>query len=134
MGHRPEKVEQADGQGQLSPHEYTGDIAQPARCCSVFIFRCLWSLPCSENPTWEPRVYSIYSPFSTFQYIRSRMLNMAMKEVDRDFWTAYQKDKLTYSGKPCAHFAHLTQVVLAHGATGIKIQQKPSCSSLRWST
>ena len=42
-----------------------------------------------------------------------RMLDIAMKEVARD---------LKYSGKPWAQFGHLTQVVLAHAAAGIKIQ------------
>ena len=54
------------------------------------------------------------SLFGAFQYIRmpfglantgsmySRMLDVAMKEVDRDFWT---------SGEPWAHFGHLAQVV-----------------------
>ena len=45
-----------------------------------------------------------------------------MKEVDRDIWTSYLDDILTYRGEPWAHFGHLTQVVLAHAAAGIKIQ------------
>ena len=61
-----------------------------------------------------------------FQYIRmpfglvftgsvySRMLDIAMKEVDRDFWMLHLDDILTYSVEPWAHFGHLTQVVLAH--------------------
>ena len=47
---------------------------------------------------------------------------MAMKEVDRDFWTSYLDNILTYRGEPWAHFKNLTQVVLAHSAAGIKIQ------------
>ena len=74
------------------------------------------------------------SPFGTFQYIRmlfglantgsvfNRMLDAAMKEVDRDLCTSYLDDILTYSGEPWAHFGHLTQIVLAHVAAGIKIQ------------
>ena len=54
--------------------------------------------------------------------VYSRMLDVAMKEVDREFWTSYLDNILTYSGKPWAHFGHLTQVVLAHVAAGIKIQ------------
>ena len=50
------------------------------------------------------------------------MLDVAIKEVDRDFWMSFLDDILTYSGEPWAHFWHLTQVVLAHAATGIKIQ------------
>ena len=73
-------------------------------------------------------------PSSAFQYIRMlfglanadgvyiRMLNIAMKEVNRDFWTSYLDDILTYSGEPWAHFGHLPQVVLAHKASRIKIQ------------
>ena len=49
----------------------------------------------------------------------SRMLDVAMKKVD--FWTSYLDDILTYSGESLAHFGHLTQVVLAHVAVGIKI-------------
>ena len=52
----------------------------------------------------------------------SRMLEVAMKEVDREFWTSYLDNILTYSGEPWAHFWHLTQVVLARSAAGIKIQ------------
>ena len=40
--------------------------------------------------------------------------------VDREFWTSYLDDILTYT---LAHFGHLTQVVLAHPAAEIKIQQ-----------
>ena len=47
---------------------------------------------------------------------------MAKKEVDRDFQASYLDDILTYSGEPWAHFRHLTQVVLTHRATEIKIQ------------
>ena len=32
VGFRPERVEQADGQRQLHPYKYTGDLAQSARC------------------------------------------------------------------------------------------------------
>ena len=55
------------------------------------------------------------SPFGTVQYIRmpfglsgnvySRMLDVAMKEVDREFWTSYLDDILTFIGEPWAHFA-----------------------------
>ena len=69
-----------------------------------------------------------------FQYIRmpfglakarsvySRMLDVAMKEVKRDIWTSYLDNILTFSTGPRIHFGHLTQVVLAHEAGGIKIQ------------
>ena len=53
--------------------------------------------------------------------VYSRMLDVAMKKVDRDFWTSYLDDILTFSSEPWAHFQHLTQVVLAHMAAGIKI-------------
>ena len=74
------------------------------------------------------------SPFGSFRYIcmqfglanagnvYSRMLDVAMKEVDRDFWTSYLDDILTYSGEPWANLGHLTQVVLVYDAAGIKIQ------------
>ena len=74
------------------------------------------------------------SPFGTFQYIcmpfgfasagsaYSGMLDVAMKEVYRDFWTSYLDDILTFSGEPWAYFRHLAWVVQAHGAAGIKIQ------------
>ena len=50
------------------------------------------------------------------------MLDVATKEVDRDFWTSYLDDILTFSWEPLAHFVHLAQVVRAHAAAGIKIQ------------
>ena len=50
------------------------------------------------------------------------MLDVAMKEVNRDFWTSYLDEILTYSGETCAHSEHLSQVILAHAVAGIKIQ------------
>ena len=52
----------------------------------------------------------------------SRMLDVAMKDVDMDFWTSYLDDILTFSIEPWAHLGHLAQVVQAHAAAGIKIQ------------
>ena len=84
--------------------------------------------PCSQACT------AFISPFGTFQYIQmpfglantgsvySRMLDVVIKEVDRDFWTSFLDDILSFSGEPWAHFGHLAQVVRAHAATGIKIQ------------
>ena len=67
--------------------------------------------------------------------VYSRMLDVAMKEVDRDFWTSDLDNILTYSSEPWAHLGHYTKVVLAHAANGIKIQPcKPSCFGPRWST
>ena len=60
VGHRPERAEQADSQGQIPSHEYTGDLAQPAKCYSVFIVRCFRSLSQSENQTWEQTLHIIY--------------------------------------------------------------------------
>ena len=37
----------------------------------------------------------------------SRMLDVAMKDVDRDFWTSYLDDILTFSREPWAHLGHL---------------------------
>ena len=54
--------------------------------------------------------------------VYSSMLDVAMKEVDRDFWTSYLHDIQTFSGEPWAHFGHLAQMVRAHVAAGIKIQ------------
>ena len=63
------------------------------------------------------------SLYGTFQYIRmpfglanagsmySRMLDVAMKDVDREFWTSYLDDILTFSRESWSHFVHLTQVV-----------------------
>ena len=63
------------------------------------------------------------SPFGTFQFMRmpfglanpgsvySKMLDVAMKEVDSDFWTSYLDDILTFRGEPWAHFGNLAQVV-----------------------
>ena len=82
-----------------------------------------------------------------FQYIRmpfglaniesvySRKLDVAMKDMDRDFWTSYLDDILTFSREPWAHFGHLLQVVQAHTAAGIKIQPcKTKLFQSRWST
>ena len=54
--------------------------------------------------------------------VKRKMLDVTMKEVDRDFWMSYLDDILTCSGEPWAHLGHLSQVVQAHPATGIKIQ------------
>ena len=54
--------------------------------------------------------------------VYSRMLDIAMNKVDRDFWTSYQDCILTFRGEPWAHFGHLAQVVWAHKASGIKIK------------
>ena len=88
------------------------------------------------------------SPFGTFQYIRmdfglanagsvyTRMLDVAMKDEDRDFMKSYLADILTFSGEPWAHLRHLAQVVHDH----MRPQEsrynhvRPSCSSLSWST
>ena len=54
--------------------------------------------------------------------VYSRMLDVAMKDVERDFWTSYLDDILTFSKGSWVHFGHLTKVVQAHSAAGIKIQ------------
>ena len=87
------------------------------------------------------------SQFGTSQFIRmpfglanagrvySRMLDMAMKDVDRDFWTSYLDDILTFSRESWAHFGHLVQVIPAHAARGSRYNHvKRNCSSPRWST
>ena len=70
---------------------------------------------------------AFFSPFGTFQYIRmpfgiantgsvySRMLDVAMKEVDRDFWKSYLDNILTYSGEPWSHLGHLTPGSIGSG-------------------
>ena len=60
--------------------------------------------------------------FANTGSVYSRMLDVAMKEVERDFWTSFLDDILTFSWEPWALFKHLVQVVLAHAAPGIKIQ------------
>ena len=54
--------------------------------------------------------------------VYSRILDVAMKEVNRDFWMSYLDDILTFSGEPWTHFGQLAQVVGTHAAAGIKIQ------------
>ena len=54
--------------------------------------------------------------------VYNRMLDVAMKKIDRDFWTFYLDDILSYSGEFLAHFRLLTKVELANTATGIKIK------------
>ena len=56
--------------------------------------------------------------------VYSRILDVVIKEVDREFWTSYLDDILTFRGKPWAQFGHLAQVVPAHVAARIKIQKK----------
>ena len=63
------------------------------------------------------------SPFGMFQYIMmpfglanagsvySRMLDIAMKDVDRDYWRSCLADILTFSGELWAHLGPLAQVV-----------------------
>ena len=63
------------------------------------------------------------SPYGTFQCIQmpfglantvsvySRILDVAMKGVDRDFWISYLDDILTFIREPWAHFGHLAHVV-----------------------
>ena len=52
----------------------------------------------------------------------SRMLDVTMKDIDREFCTLYLDDILTFSGEPSSHLGHLAQLVQAHAAAGIKIQ------------
>ena len=54
--------------------------------------------------------------------MNSRMLDVAMKDLDRDFWTSFIDDIQNFSGEPWAHFRHLAQVIQGHTAAGIKIQ------------
>ena len=54
--------------------------------------------------------------------VYSRILDVAMDKVERDFWTLYLDDILTFSTGPRIHFGHLSQVVRAHATTSIKIQ------------
>ena len=77
----------------------------------------------SESSMVAMLVLPLLARFGTFQYIRmpselvnlgsvySRMLDMTMMDVDRDFWTSYLDDILTFSREPWAHFGHLAQVV-----------------------
>ena len=58
------------------------------------------------NQTWELTYTVFINPFGNIQYIRmffglanfgsvySRMLKVAMKEIDRVFWTSYLDDVL----------------------------------------
>ena len=43
--------------------------------------------------------------------VYSRMLDMAMKNFDREFRTFYLDNILTFSRQPWAQLGHLTQVV-----------------------
>ena len=54
--------------------------------------------------------------------VYSRMLDVALTEVERDFWASYLDDILTFSGEPWLHYEHLGRVIRAHAAAGIKIQ------------
>ena len=43
--------------------------------------------------------------------VYSRMLDVAMTKVERDFWTSYLDDILTFSGEPWVHYKHLGRVI-----------------------
>ena len=95
----------ADDQGQLPPHEHTRDPTQSTRCYVYFI-RCLWSLSCSENGTWEPMVHSIYQPLRHIPvYMNAVWISQCWEcvqrdagsgheEGDRDFLTFYLDDRM----------------------------------------
>ena len=55
-------------------------------------------------------IYIIRMPFGLANAgsVYSSLLDVAMKEVDRDFWKSYVDDILTFSGEPWAHFGHLS--------------------------
>ena len=46
--------------------------------------------------------------------VYSRMLDVAIKEVNMDFWTSYLDYILTFREESWAHFEHLAQLVHAH--------------------
>ena len=50
------------------------------------------------------------------------MLDLAMKDIDREFWTSYLDDILMFSRQPWEPFGDRTPVDLAQTAAGIKIQ------------
>ena len=52
------------------------------------IYQSLWHISIHNNVVWDAG--SVYS----------RILDLAMKEGDRDFWMSYLDDILTYSGEP----------------------------------
>ena len=72
-----------------------------------------------QEGSCEAGVHSLHQPF---RYLPVYIRMLDMKEVDRDFWTSYLDDILTYSGESWALFGRLTQVVLAQAAARIKIQ------------
>ena len=114
--------------------EYSRNSLQSTRSYCVLISGCLWTLSCSENGTWHQACTAYISPLGTFHYIHmpfglanagsvnSRMLDVALKDVDRDFRTSYLDDILNFRGEAWAHLGHLTQMVPAHAAAGMKIQ------------
>ena len=70
------------------------------------------------------RSYTVCKVLQCFRLWMLVELDRAMKEVDtgQGLLASYLDNILTYSGEPCANFRHLTQVVLSHGAAGIKKQ------------
>ena len=54
--------------------------------------------------------------------VYSRMLNVAMKDMDMEFLDILPRGYINFQGEPWAHLGHLAQVVRAHAAAGgIKI-------------
>ena len=134
MGHKPERSEQAEVKDSY-PLTNIQEILHSLQGATVFLSLDAWRVYHTVRIEPGSQAFTAFiSPFSSFQYIPmpfglahtgsvySRLLDVAMKEVDRDFWTSYLDNILTYSGKPWSHFGHLTKVVLAHVASGIKIQ------------
>ena len=100
MGNRSKRIELANSQKQLSIYEYSRTFTQPTRSYGVLFPRCMWSLSCSKNQASSHACTAFISLFGTFQYnmmpfglanagsVYSRMLDIAMKDVDREFWTS----------------------------------------------
>ena len=76
------------------------------------IYQPLWHIPVYTNTFW------ISQSWECVQQDAGR----GHEECGQGLWTSYLDDILTFSSEPWAHFRHLTQVVLAHVAAGIKIQ------------
>ena len=112
VGHRSKRAEKANNQGQLPPNEHTGDPTQSASCYSFSSLDACGAYDAVRIKPGSQACTAFIRPFGAFQFKRmpfglanagsvdSRMLDVAMKKVDRDFCKSYLDDILTFSSEP----------------------------------
>ena len=102
VGYISKRIEKADSQGQLSIDKYSRN---PYSLQGTTVFSSLDACRAYHAVRIEPGSHAFtafISPFGTFKYTRmpfglANDGSLAMKDVDRDFWTSYLDDILTFS-------------------------------------